>query len=245
MRKSFAAIVCTSVLALPAFNLGMVIASLPAQAGLYNSMVVFGDSLSDSGNNALVIGTRSEQAHYGNTYVPTFPYAISRVYSNGPVWASDAASMLGVPLTPSGPLGTGGTNFAFGGATTGPLRSPLSVQPAHPGQPISLLDRQHGLAQCALCYRGWRQRRAKRARHNSRVPRRRLSGSHRRGHRRLVRSQHRHDCSDELQTGWGPAHYCLGHPQSRSHAGSTAAGASALADTLASSYERSSHVQFG
>lgn len=52
MRKSFAAIVCTSVLALPAFNLGMVIASLPAQAGLYNSMVVFGDSLSDSGNAA-------------------------------------------------------------------------------------------------------------------------------------------------------------------------------------------------
>jgi outer membrane lipase/esterase len=124
MRKSFAAIVCTSVLALPAFNLGMVIASLPAQAGLYNSMVVFGDSLSDSGNNALVIGTQPN-GPITNSYVPTFPYAISGVYSNGPVWASDAASMLGVPLTPSGPLGTGGTNFAYGGATTGPLGSPF------------------------------------------------------------------------------------------------------------------------
>jgi outer membrane lipase/esterase len=58
----------------------------------------------------------------GNTYIPNRPYAFptfSGTFSNGPVWASDAASQLGVPLTPSGPLGTGGTNFAFGGATTG------------------------------------------------------------------------------------------------------------------------------
>ena len=58
--------------ALPAFNLGMVIASLPAQAGLYNSIVVFGDSLSDSGNNALVIGTQPNQAITGILTFPLF-----------------------------------------------------------------------------------------------------------------------------------------------------------------------------
>jgi outer membrane lipase/esterase len=117
MRKFFGAIVCASTLALPTLTLALVaLTSLPATAGLYNSLVVFGDSLSDSGNNALAIGTDPGQVITGNTYVPTFPYA-SGVYSNGPVWASDAASALGVPLLPSL---AGGTNYAFGGATTGP-----------------------------------------------------------------------------------------------------------------------------
>jgi outer membrane lipase/esterase len=110
------------LVAVAAFSL----VTLPASAAVYNSLVVFGDSLSDSGNNALVIGSDAGQAISGNTYVPTFPYG-SGVYSNGPVWASNAASALGVPLQPS--LG-GGTNYAFGGATTGPVVS---------GFPYSLL----------------------------------------------------------------------------------------------------------
>jgi outer membrane lipase/esterase len=61
-----------------------------------------------------------------NTYVPSQPYG-SGVYSNGPVWASNAASQLGVTLQPSL---AGGTNYAFGGATTGPAVS---------GFPYSLL----------------------------------------------------------------------------------------------------------
>jgi outer membrane lipase/esterase len=106
--------------ALPAFTLAAVaLASLPASAGLYNSLVVFGDSLSDDGNNALTIGTAPGQVITGNTYVPTFPYA-SGVYSNGPVWATDAALQLGVTLAPSK---SGGTDFAYGGATTGPVVS--------------------------------------------------------------------------------------------------------------------------
>jgi outer membrane lipase/esterase len=108
--------------ALPALTLAAVaFASLPAVASPFTSLVVFGDSLSDDGNNALVIGTQALQP-ITNSYVPIFPYATG-VYSNGSVWATDAASMLGVPLTPSGPLGTGGTDFAYGGATTGPLVS--------------------------------------------------------------------------------------------------------------------------
>ena len=51
-----------------------------------------------------------------NTYVPSYTYA-SGTYSNGLVWASDAALALGLPLAPS--LSLGGTNYAFGGATTG------------------------------------------------------------------------------------------------------------------------------
>ena len=83
-------------------------------------MVVFGDSLSDNGNAALVVGSAS-QTITGNSYVPSQPYIVgsfSGTFSNGPVWASDVASALGLPtLTPSG---LGGTNFAVGGATSGP-----------------------------------------------------------------------------------------------------------------------------
>jgi outer membrane lipase/esterase len=78
-------------------------------------MVVFGDSLSDSGNDALLVGSTT-QVITGNTYIPGHPYAPGTTFSNGPVWASDAASAIGVPLLPSV---AGGTNFAFGGATTG------------------------------------------------------------------------------------------------------------------------------
>jgi outer membrane lipase/esterase len=100
--------------------------ALPASASLYDSLVVFGDSLSDSGNNTIVIGSNPGQTITGNTYVPSQTYG-SGVYSNGPVWASDAAAKLGVPLTPSL---AGGTNYAYGGATTGPAGN---------GFPFSLL----------------------------------------------------------------------------------------------------------
>ena len=65
-----------------------------AQAVPYTGLVVFGDSLSDSGNNAIVFdglgaplppGTlRTPTPIAGPAFIPTFPYA-SNVYSNGPV----------------------------------------------------------------------------------------------------------------------------------------------------------------
>jgi outer membrane lipase/esterase len=98
--------------ALPAFTFAAVaFASVPAAA----TMVVFGDSLSDSGNAAIAIGSDPGQVITGNSYIPSHPYA-SGTFSNGPVWASDVALALGVPLQPSL---AGGTNFAVGGATTG------------------------------------------------------------------------------------------------------------------------------
>lgn len=110
------------LVALTVFSL----APLPASAAIYDQLVIFGDSLSDSGNNTIAIGSNPGQTVSGNTYVPTQTYA-SGVYSNGPVWATDAAAKLGVPLAPSL---AGGTNYAFGGATTGPAGN---------GFPFSLL----------------------------------------------------------------------------------------------------------
>ncbi len=104
------------------------LASLPAQAG-YGGLVVFGDSLSDSGNNFLAANPPPNpptnitpaSAITSNFFVPTFPYAPSAsyplgVYSNGPVWATSFATSLGLAALPS--LVPGGSNFAFGGAQT-------------------------------------------------------------------------------------------------------------------------------
>jgi outer membrane lipase/esterase len=111
MRGFFRAI-CASAFAAA---LGTAITTLPAAASPYSSLVVFGDSLSDSGNAALLGGTSAPNIT-GNTYIPSQAYAPSANFSNGPVWASDVAAALGVPLQPSV---IGGTNFAFGGSTTG------------------------------------------------------------------------------------------------------------------------------
>jgi len=100
------------------------VASPTAHAGPFSSLVVFGDSLSDDGNNYAAGLYNPAQVVTGNTYVPSFTYA-SHTYSNGAVWADDFAAMIGVPLTASL---TGGTDFAFGGATTGgPTTFPYSL----------------------------------------------------------------------------------------------------------------------
>ena len=105
-------------------------ASIPVSAGPYGSLVVFGDSLSDNGNNAAAGLYDPTQTITGTSYVPSSTYA-SRVYSNGPVWATDFAALIGVPLLPSL---LGGSDFAFGGATTG------TPGPGPGGFPFSLLD---------------------------------------------------------------------------------------------------------
>ena len=106
---------------------------LTAAALPFNSLVVFGDSLSDTGNNAFVwdnvIGppTRTPVPIATPVFIPTQPYDSER-YSNGPVWVEQLASSLGVSATASL---LGGTNFAFGGARTGPAGSSF---------PFSLVD---------------------------------------------------------------------------------------------------------
>jgi len=97
----------------------------------YTGLYVFGDSLADSGNNYLALGgqTTSVPITNPNDLIPTYPYANAGTYSNGPVWTQYLANSLGLALTPSL---AGGTNYAFGGARTGPGVTPPSLTPFPP-----------------------------------------------------------------------------------------------------------------
>jgi phospholipase/lecithinase/hemolysin len=78
----------------------------------FSEIVVFGDSFEDTGN---VFSTFQMP--------PSPPYFEGR-FSNGPVWVERLASRLELPdLRPSE---LGGTNYAWGGATTGSIRGNLS-----------------------------------------------------------------------------------------------------------------------
>lgn len=101
------------------------VASLPAQAA-YGGLVIFGDSLSDSGNNFIAQGgTTTPYADItSNFFIPTYTYAPAGVYSNGPVWATSFASSLGLSAAPAL---AGGMNFAFGGARTSGGEPPPSL----------------------------------------------------------------------------------------------------------------------
>lgn len=98
----------------------------PATALPFNGLYVFGDSLADGGNNAAVFdsqagpGVLRTPTPLAGPDVPTFPYAPAGTYSNGRVWVDYLADSLGLALTPSV---LGGTNYAFGGARTGPQGS--------------------------------------------------------------------------------------------------------------------------
>jgi len=73
-----------------------------------SELVVFGDSLSDTGNVSRLTGGQ----------LPPSPLYFEGRFSNGPVWHEILAERLGVaPATPSHPAG--GTNYAWGGAETG------------------------------------------------------------------------------------------------------------------------------
>jgi outer membrane lipase/esterase len=81
----------------------VVVGMMPADAiaGSFSKVFIFGDSLSDTGNAFLATGKMIPQSP---------PYYQGR-FSNGPVWVE----MLGYSAKP---FLAGGTNFAFGSATT-------------------------------------------------------------------------------------------------------------------------------
>lgn len=127
------------------------LAGVPALAGATpTSLFVFGDSLADAGNNAVVFDTkfgvppgtlRTGTPIASPGFIPDFPYASNR-YSNGPVWVEQLASGLGITNGATASL-LGGTNFAFGGARTGPL-DPTGTQ-----FPASLLTQVGGFLAAA------------------------------------------------------------------------------------------------
>jgi phospholipase/lecithinase/hemolysin len=112
------------------------LAPVVSHAGPYDSIAVFGDSLSDGGSDLAL----SSSIHALNPAFPIVPGSgIGGHFSNGTVAVEVLAQSLGLPLTPhylTPPfLGgvTGGTNYAQGGALAGTtnaiLPSTLTIGP--------------------------------------------------------------------------------------------------------------------
>lgn len=136
-----------------------------ASGSLLNGLVIFGDSLTDTGNNALVFdniigppappGTLRTPAPIPTPdFVPTFPYDLNR-YSNGQVWPEPFAALLGAHLGINLDAGAlpallGGGNFAFGGARMGP---PGATFPLNVADQVALyLTQTGGVASPATLY---------------------------------------------------------------------------------------------
>jgi phospholipase/lecithinase/hemolysin len=78
----------------------------------YTAIYSFGDSLSDVGNVQNLTSTLNQ----GKASEPAPPYANGQ-FNNGSVWVQDLSQLLG--LAPLQPSQLGGTDYAWGGATTG------------------------------------------------------------------------------------------------------------------------------
>ena len=122
------------------FGLALWLLPLSTSVKAFSSLFVYGDSLSDTGNAFLGTGEVQEVPFGG--LVPDRPYSVDNPdilprLSNGPVWVEYLADDMGLSAEPF--LG-GGTNFAFGGALTGP-------QPTLPESSSPSLLEQLGLSQ--------------------------------------------------------------------------------------------------
>ena len=116
--------------------------TMSAAAHNFSSLYVFGDSLSDSGNIALAIGSDPNQIITGNDYIPSSPYA-SGHFTDGDVWVSEFANAIG--LAPFAvPALAGGGNFAFGGARTS--SDALNLPPSLIAQGALFLQGNGGVA---------------------------------------------------------------------------------------------------
>ena len=88
-------------------------ASMQVKAASFSELIVFGASASDTGNVAVL-----SPAVLGFSAPPSPPYYMGR-FSNGPVWVEVLSDQLGLerPVASA----AGGTNYAFGGGTTGSI----------------------------------------------------------------------------------------------------------------------------
>jgi outer membrane lipase/esterase len=106
--KKLRALLLPLVIALP----------LSAAAGPFSSLFIFGDSLSDTGNLAILSPANAPNPAFG-------PYDGGR-YSNGPLWVEGLATGLGL-TGQAAPVFLGGNNYAFAGARTGLDATPPGV----------------------------------------------------------------------------------------------------------------------
>jgi outer membrane lipase/esterase len=105
-------------------NLIGLLAGLPAfgQGPALDRMVLFGDSLSDSGNVLAAAFGNPEgtpNPFLGPDALFPLPFYPGGRFSNGPIWSESFAPATG--LVPAEPflISPGGTNFAFGGSEAG------------------------------------------------------------------------------------------------------------------------------
>ena len=121
----------------------LTLAAVPAAAAPFTALYSFGDSLSDSGNVFLSTGGA----------IPAPPYAAGR-FSNGPNWVDDVSA--GLHLGPSVPVLAGGTNYAFGGAVTGPAIPGGSTAVPNILQQVGLFSfNTGGVAPASALYTVW------------------------------------------------------------------------------------------
>lgn len=130
---------------------GLALGSATAAAAPYTDFYVFGDSLSDTGNVALVSGGT----------VPPAPYFNGR-FSNGPNWADRFAAegslftSTQTPLLPGSVLGNVGDNYAWGGARTYGHSNPALNSIARLSSQIGAFASQHaGVADPDALYVIW------------------------------------------------------------------------------------------
>ena len=93
--------------------IGAIAAPLMAQP--YSGVIAFGDSRVDTGN--IYAGTSA-------AFPPSPPYYQGR-FSNGPMWLEVYSDRLGLPAPL--PSALGGSNYAWGAATTGAISNPFGV----------------------------------------------------------------------------------------------------------------------
>ena len=98
----------------------------PPTPALFETVVVFGASLDDTGNACNTLPTSC----------PPFPYANAR-YSNGPLWVEQVADSLRARVAPAR---GGGTNYAFAGARTGPITGVTQGAPSMVQQADTYLE---------------------------------------------------------------------------------------------------------
>jgi phospholipase/lecithinase/hemolysin len=121
--------------------------TLLAHAGPYSGLYVFGDSLSDAGNDFQITAGAVPSALYytdGST---------NGRFTNGKTYADRLAAGLGVSLTPSV---LGGTDYAYGGARTNYVSSGLVPYGALSfNQQISAYGSSHASADAGALYVLW------------------------------------------------------------------------------------------
>ena len=110
-------------------SLSLALSALPVSvsAASFSELIVMGDSLSDSGNIALVTAPAFQPVPFRTgDLIPDLAYENGR-FTNGSTWVETLATSLGLDASPSL---NGGTNWAFGGARTGPFGTVFPTPPS-------------------------------------------------------------------------------------------------------------------